>query len=198
MHKTLLTSAVFAALLTLSSCSQSTETKTEIKPSKSPEVLIPSESSAPENLVFWKVAYDEVDDFGEKMFGVQTYSETGVGPSRDTTVGPFLQFIAVCVNSGKFYFTVASFKDRNLEIIGSVESFYIRFDEEEPKKVPVFINGNRVIHLENSKKYVAKMRQASTFSVKFTNNDDATYRGTFNVGGLDKFLLRFDAAGCSL
>lgn len=198
MNKTLLTSAVFAALLILSSCSQSTETKTEIKPSRSPELLISSESPAPENLVFWKVAYDEIDDFGEKMFGVHTFSETGVGPSRDTTVGPFLQFMAVCANSGEFYFTVASFKDLHLEIIGSVQSIYIRFDKEEPKEVPVFINGNRVIHLENSKKYVAKLRQASTFSVKFTNNYDATYRGTFNVSGLDKFLLRFDAAGCSL
>lgn len=198
MNKTLLTSAIFAALLILSSCSQSTETKTEIRPSSSPEVLILSKSPAPENLIFWKVAYDEVDDFGEKMFGVQTYSETGVGPSRDTTANPFLQFVAVCIDSGKFYFTVASFKDLDLETIGSVQSFYIRFDEDEPMEVPVFINGKKVIHLENSKKYLAKLRQASTFSVKFTNNYDETYRGTFNVSGLDKFLLRFDAAGCPL
>ena len=156
-----------------------------------------------EDLDYWNVK-DETDDFGDKTFSLQTFSENGVGPSKAFQYGDSLQLIAVCLGKdsttdGKFYIVVSVLEGTiDPQVIGSVKSADIRFDGGNPTNIPVYVRGSRVVHLEKASKYISKILNASTFSVKFETGEELTYRGTFNVQGFSKYLSNFKSAGCPL
>ena len=153
---------------------------------------------------FIKEIIDETDDFGDKTFSLQTFSENGVGPSKTFPNGDSLQLMGVCLGKdsttdGKFYIVVSVLEGTtDPQVIGSVKSADIKFDGGNPTNIPVYVRGSRVVHLENASKYISKILNASTFSVKFETGEELTYRGTFNVQGFSKYLSNFKSAGCTL
>jgi hypothetical protein len=54
-----------------------------------------------------------------------------------------------------------------------------------------------LVHLEKASKYVPKILNASTFSVRFEAQEN-TYAGTFQVQGFSKYLSNFKSAGCPI
>ena len=156
-----------------------------------------------EVLDYWNVI-DETDDFGDKTVMLSTFSENGVGPSKSVPYGDSLQLMAVCLGKdsttdGKFYIVVSVLEGTtDPQVIGSVKSADIRFDGGNPTNIPVYVRGSRVVHLEKASKYISKILNASTFSVKFETGEALTYRGTFNVQGFSKYLSNFKSAGCPL
>ena len=154
-----------------------------------------------EDIDYWNVK-DETDDFGDKTFSLQTFSENGVGPSKSVPYGDSLQLGATCLGKdstidGKFYITVGVMKYTDLQVIGSPKSVDIRFDGGNPTNVPVYVRASILIHLENASKYISKILNASTFSVRF-EAQERTYSGTFQVQGFSKYLSNFKSAGCPL
>lgn len=155
-----------------------------------------------EDLDYWNV-FDETDDFGDKTVKLQTFSENGVGPSKAFPYGDSLQLMAVCLGKdsttdGKFYIVVSVLEGTiDPQVIGSVKSADIRFDGGNPTNIPVYVRGSRVVHLEKASKYISKILNASTFSVRF-EAQDRTYKGTFQVQGFSKYLSNFKSAGCPL
>ena len=155
-----------------------------------------------EDLDYWSLV-DETDDFGDKTFSLQTFSENGVGPSKALPDGASLQLIAVCLGKdsttdGKFYIVVSVLEGTtDPQVIGSVKSADIRFDGGNPTNIPVYVRGSRVVHLEKASKYISKILNASTFSVRF-EAQEVTYSGTFQVQGFSKYLSNFKSAGCSI
>ena len=154
-----------------------------------------------EVLDYWNVR-DETDDFGDRTIMLTTYSENGVGPSKSVPYGDSLQLGATCLGKdstidGKFYITVGVMKYTDLQVIGSPKSVDIRFDGGNPTNVPVYVRASILIHLENASKYISKILNASTFSVRF-EAQERTYSGTFQVQGFSKYLSNFKSAGCPL
>ncbi len=157
-----------------------------------------------EDLDYWN-DYDEIDDFGDKTFMLQTFSENGVGPSKAIPYGESLQLYAACLGKdsttdGKFYIVanaLAGSGDTDPKVIGSVKSADIRFDGGNPINIPVYVRGSSTVHLEKASKYVSKILNASTFSVRF-EAQDITYAGTFQVQGFSKYLSNFKSAGCPI
>jgi hypothetical protein len=157
-----------------------------------------------EDLDYWN-DIDEVDDFGDKTFMLTTFSEDGVGPSKTPPYGESLHLMAACLGKdsttdGKFYIVVnalAEGGDTGPKVIGSVKNLQIRFDAGNPTKIQGYVRGSSVVHLEKASKYVSKILNASTFSVKF-EAQDITYAGTFQVQGFSKYLSNFKSAGCSI
>lgn len=156
---------------------------------------------AKEDLDYWNIL-EEIDDFGDRSVLLSSFSENGVGPSKSAPYGDALQLMATCQGKdstadGKFYITVAVLKYADLQVIGSAKSADIRFDGGNPTNIPVYVRGSRVVHLEEASRYISKILDASTFSVRF-EAQDKTYRGTFRVQGFSKYLSNFKSAGCSL
>ncbi len=154
-----------------------------------------------EGLDYWNVT-DQTDDFGDRYIMLTTYSENGAGPSKSVPYGDSLQLAATCKGKdstieGKFYITVGVMNYTDLQVIGSPKSVDIRFDGGNPVNIPVYVRGSRLIHLENASKYISKILNASTFSVRF-EDQDLTYGGTFQVQGFSKYLSNFKSTGCPL
>ena len=155
-----------------------------------------------EDLDYWNVR-DETDDFGDKTFDLQTFSENGVGPSKAFPSGDSLQLMAACLGKdsttdGKFYIVVSVLEGTtDPQVIGSVKSADIRFDSGNPNNIPVYVRGSRVVHLEEASKYIPKILNASTISVRF-EAQGKTYAGTFQVQGFSKYLSSFKSAGCPI
>ncbi len=157
-----------------------------------------------EDLDYWNVI-DETDDFGEKTFMLSTFSESGVGPSKTIPNGDSLQLMAACLGKdstadGQFFIVVNALEGStgtDPKVIGSVKSADIKFDGGNPTNIPVYVRGSRVVHLEKASKYISKILNVSTFSVRF-EAQDITYRGTFQVQGFRKYLSNFKSAGCPL
>jgi len=154
-----------------------------------------------EDLDYWNLT-DKTDDFGDRNLNLITYSENGVGPSKSVPYGDSLQLGSWCLGKdstadGKFYITVGVMNYTDLQVIGSPKSVDIRFDGGNPTNIPVYVRGSRVVHLEKASKYISKILNASTFSVRF-EAQDRTYSGTFQVQGFSKYLSNFKSAGCPL
>ena len=152
-----------------------------------------------EDLDYWSLV-DETDDFGDRFIQLVTYSENGVGPSKSVPYGDNLELSVVCFGGDytldeKFIIAVAVKKNTDLKVIGSPKSVDIRFDGGNPTNIPVYTRGSRVVHLEKASKYVSKILNASTFSVRF-EAQDRNYAGTFQVQGFSKYLSNFKSAGC--
>jgi hypothetical protein len=155
-----------------------------------------------EDLDYWSLV-DETDDFGDRFIQLVTYSENGVGPSKSVPYGDNLELSVACFGGDytldeKFIIAVAVKKNTDLKVIGSPKSVDIRFDGGNPTNIPVYTMGSRVVHLENASKYVSKILNASTFSVRFVAAQDRNYAGTFQVQGFSKYLSNFKSAGCFL
>lgn len=154
-----------------------------------------------EDLDYWSLV-NETDDFGDRFIQLVTYSENGVGPSKSVPYGDNLELSVVCFGGDytldeKFIIAVAVKKNTDLKVIGSPKSVDIRFDGGNPTNIPVYTRGSRVVHLEKASKYVSKILNASTFSVRF-EAQDRNYAGTFQVQGFSKYLSNFKSAGCFL
>jgi hypothetical protein len=149
-----------------------------------------------EDLDYWSLV-DETDDFGDRFIQLVTYSENGVGPSKTEPYGDNLELSVACLGGDHtFIIAVAVKKNTDLKVIGSPKSVDIRFDGGNPTNIPVYTMGSRVVHLENASKYVSKILNASTFSVRFVAAQDRNYAGTFQVQGFSKYLSSFKSAGC--